>query len=466
MNLFYRLDCCFLVVFFLVLLGQANGAEITALGPKQYVRTTGAPNIYTDDFTAEPGEARLVIYNGLKGEKSNRDMRVTSGVVSLNGVVLFTHDDFKHQTYILEIPIILSEDNAIRVELESKPGSFLYVEIIQTVPDPVYDLLASDLQTDPENCPDYVDIGLRLMNNGENAIPAGVQISFYNGGPEANGNLIGTTSSTTDLQPAGFEDFFFKWPHPSTTQATIYARVDDDGTGTGTYEEVDEVNNLIFLETTICQTSPGDSSLSGHIIDAVNGNLLSGVRALLHIDDNGEPGAVVASAESNSEGIFHFSNLAAGSYIISASHSGYIENQRFVSLGENIQLTNQDIVLSPVLAEDEIRIILTWNDLPRDLEAHLTVPSESGCRYHCYYFNKTIPAASLDLDDRNGYGPETITITDRVSGTYRYYVHDFTNRYSNSLWLARSGAVVKVFYGDREPMVFTVPNNYGNVWHV
>ncbi|WP_051309765.1 putative Ig domain-containing protein [Desulfogranum japonicum] len=123
-------------------------------------------------------------------------------------------------------------------------------------------------------------------------------------------------------------------------------------------------------------------------------------------------------------------------------------------------------MLSPLLAENEIRIILTWNDRPEDLEAHLTVPSESGCRYHCYYFEKNIPTASLDLDDRNGYGPETITLTDRVSGTYRYYVHDFTNRYSNSYWLARSGAVVKVFYGDREPLVFNVPNSYGNVWHV
>ncbi len=58
MNLFNRLNCYFLVVFFLTLLGQASGADITAFGPKQYVRTTGAPNIYTDDFTAEPGEAR------------------------------------------------------------------------------------------------------------------------------------------------------------------------------------------------------------------------------------------------------------------------------------------------------------------------------------------------------------------------------------------------------------------------
>ena len=71
----------------------------------------------------------------------------------------------------------------------------------------------------------------------------------------------------------------------------------------------------------------------------------------------------------------------------------------------------------PVLGEDEIRIILTWSNRPADLEAHLTSPNPDGCRYHCYYWNKTIPDANLDLDDRNGYGPETITITNKGPGT-------------------------------------------------
>ena len=463
-----KLNLTILLVFFFQLFFSShliNAAEITAFGPTQYVRTTGAPNIYTETFTAEPGEAMLVIRNGEPGQKSNNDNRVTSGVISLNGVILFTHDDFKHQTYTLEVSITLLENNSLRIELESKPETYLSLEIIQTIPDPVYDLLASELQVDAGSCPESVDLSLQITNTGQDEIPSGVLVAFYNGNPDESGTLIGTTT-TTELLPAGVEKVSLQWTSPTVEKAVLYARVDDDGTGAGAYEEVDETDNFVLADAILCRVVSGDSSLSGHIIDAVTGNLLGGVETLLHINDNGVPGAVVASVESNNDGVFSFPELAAGSYIISVSHPGYIYNQRLVSIGENSKLTNQDIVLSPLLAEDDIRIVLTWKDRPADLEAHLTGPNDSGCRYHCYYFNKTIPTAGLDLDDRNGYGPETISISDKAPGTYRYYVHDFTNRYANSRWLYYSGAKVTVYSGSREPLVFNVPNVYGNVWHV
>nr|MBL0731832.1 hypothetical protein [Desulfobacterales bacterium] len=120
--------------------GTTSAGEISAFGPKQYVRTTGAPNIYNDTFTARPGEARLIIKNGLPGEKTKKDKRIRSGVVSLNGIVLFTHDDFKHQTYILDTTITLKESNELRIELESIPTHYLSIEIIQEIPDPIYDI--------------------------------------------------------------------------------------------------------------------------------------------------------------------------------------------------------------------------------------------------------------------------------------------------------------------------------------
>ncbi len=439
-------------------------AEITAFGPQQYVRTTGAPNIYNELFEAFPGEAILVIHNGEPGEKSNNDNRVTSGTITLNGEVLFSHADFKHQTYTLEVPINLLESNTLRIELESKPGTYISLEIIQDVP--IYDISASDLLIETENCPDSVDISLLLSNTGEDTIQAGVNVAFYDGNPQEGGVLIGTATSDNNLALGEVETISFQWPDPPTTETVIYARLDDDGTGAGIYDEEDETNNIVFAGATFCRLVFGDSSISGYIIDAVNGDLLAGVQARLYLEENGIPGDAVASVESNEEGIFLFPDLAADSYIITVSHAGYIDNQRPVSLSAGAELTNQDIVLSPVLDEGDFRIVLTWTEKPADLEAHLTEPNANGCRYHCYYFNKTTPTASLDLDDRNGYGPETITITDMVSGTYRFYVHDFTNRYYNTRWLYNSGAKVTVYSGSREPLVFSVPNAYGNVWHV
>ncbi|MEN8199170.1 MAG: carboxypeptidase regulatory-like domain-containing protein, partial [Thermodesulfobacteriota bacterium] len=406
----------------------------------------------------------MVIYNGESGEKSNDDNRVTSGEISLNGEVLFTHDDFKHQTYTLEVPIVVLESNTLRIELESKPGTYISLEIIQDIP--IYDLTVSDLVIDSEQCPDSVDISLLLSNTGEDEIPAGVNVAFYNGNPEEGGVLIGTVASGNVLAPEEVETISFQWDDPPSEESVVYVRVDDGGTGVGAYDEEDETNNIVSIDAGLCRLVFGDSSISGHIIDAVKGDLLAGVQARLHLDENGVPGATVANAESNEEGIFFFPDLAEGSYLITVSHPGYIDGRRPVSLSPNTELTHQDIVLSPVLGEGEFRIVLTWKGKPEDLEAHLTEPNPSGCRYHCYYFNKTTPTANLDLDDRNGYGPETITVTDMVSGTYRYYVHDFTYRYSNTRWLYNSGAKVTVYSGSREPLVFNVPYAYGNVWHV
>lgn len=124
---------------------------------------------------------------------------------------------------------------------------------------------------------------------------------------------------------------------------------------------------------------------------------------------------------------------------------------------------------------------MTWNSTPRDLDSHLTY-YESGATtssMHVYFSNKRgvidgVKVAELDLDDTNGYGPETVTLT--VNATildnnayFRYSVHDFTNSGSGSTSkaLSYSGAVVRV-YGNNELLeTYNVPtNSIGNVWQV
>ena len=84
----------FLVSLFALFATTSHASELSVFGEKQYVRTTGAPNIFTETFTTEPGEARLVIRNGLAEASKGKDYRVRSGKISLNETVLFTHDDF------------------------------------------------------------------------------------------------------------------------------------------------------------------------------------------------------------------------------------------------------------------------------------------------------------------------------------------------------------------------------------
>lgn len=79
---------------------------------------------------------------------------------------------------------------------------------------------------------------------------------------------------------------------------------------------------------------------------------------------------------------------------------------------------DQDGVITPVLSDDEYRIVLTWSSTPSDLDSHLSGPLSTGERFHVYYsdmsaFDNGETVATLDLDDTSSYGPETITLKKR-----------------------------------------------------
>ena len=112
-------------------------------------------------------------------------------------------------------------------------------------------------------------------------------------------------------------------------------------------------------------------------------------------------------------------------------------------------------------------IVLRWGATPRDLDSHLTGPG-----FHVYYAamgsSSSFPHAFLHKDTTSGFGPETITINQLLSGTYRYSVHDFTNRLSSdSAALSNSSANVRVTdpSGQVKEYVIT-PNQGGTLWTV
>jgi RHS repeat-associated protein len=332
------------------------------------------------------------------------------------------------------------------------------------------DVSASLLTFDDTACPDLVSLSVRIGNSGGTALDAGVSVAFYDGDPDSGGILVGTVPTTQLLEPGHYEDLTFEWINAPSGIMSIYAQVDDDGGGTGVLDEIDEENNLVSSEIGVCATqpAPGPGGISGIVMDAVTGSFLTGADVSLHQEEGGEPGALVSQYTTGDYGWFVFSDLDTGFYILRARTDGYITEDRVFVLAAGQTLTNQNIILSPVLGPEEVRIVLTWGETPEDLEAHLTASNPEGCRHHCYYWNRDIPGANLDRDDRESYGPETITITQKTSGMYRYYVHDFTNRVSHtSQALSLSTAHVKVYSGSGAgPLGFTVPCQAGTVWHV
>lgn len=129
------------------------------------------------------------------------------------------------------------------------------------------------------------------------------------------------------------------------------------------------------------------------------------------------------------------------------------------------------VVLSPGLDAGQLRIVLTWRDKPDDLDAHLEGPLPDGRRFHVYFREKGDLASEefvrLDVDDRDGQGPETITVLGVLPGTYRYYVHDYSNRnHPQAAQLAASGAQVKVYLGGQAYRFTAGHEMRGNVWNV
>ncbi len=220
-------------------------------------------------------------------------------------------------------------------------------------------------------------------------------------------------------------------------------------------------------------TATGNGSISGKILNAITGSGISNVTINIRKGGNNKNGAIVASVISDSSGNYTISllqdgttPLKNGTYTLEVSKDGYTTNwQTVVVIGD----TTQDLSISPILPTNEVRIVLRWGQTPSDLDSHLVKIKDGVQIYHICYCNKN-PSdadANLDRDDIDSYGPETITISSLdPNATYKYYVHDFSNRDNHQdIQLANSQATVEVYWGNRT-YTFYVPNGIGNAWKV
>ena len=179
----------------------------------------------------------------------------------------------------------------------------------------------------------------------------------------------------------------------------------------------------------------------------------------------------VVSAFTNESGDYSL-QVPEGCYTAEVSKDGFITGYVNV-VCSGIDSTGQDVALTPVLSDDEYRIVLTWSSTPEDLDSHISGPLSDGRRFHVYFddmnaYDNSECVANLDLDDVTSYGPETVTLKKNQNGVYRYAVHDYTNReMDSSSALSMSGAKVDLYSGNRLIATYRVPINVtGTVWNV
>jgi hypothetical protein len=241
-------------------------------------------------------------------------------------------------------------------------------------------------------------------------------------------------------------------------------------------------------------------TISGTIKDAVSDSVVSDVSLSVRSGLNMTSGTIIKTATTDSSGNYSLSSMSAGWYTVETSKSGYITGYFNVYACGN--QANQDASISTSIDSGTMRIVLHWDNLTTNvvkiLDSHLTGTdnlsgqghtNNSTNRFHLYYnsisgvdsfyyatnnFSCTSCSdtqksdnVTLDNDDYDGApGTETITINKVRSGTYRYSVHDFSNKGLTAPDnLSKSGATVIVYYNDTTT-TYNVPNSAGSLWTV
>ncbi|MCD4773340.1 MAG: hypothetical protein K8R41_08175, partial [Bacteroidales bacterium] len=221
-----------------------------------------------------------------------------------------------------------------------------------------------------------------------------------------------------------------------------------------TYAQIEEMREKMQDQMTEME----EGKLTLRFINAVDGDAV--VDATIKIDELGE-------FTTDRQGRVLFEVPKDGIYSMGFEKPGFIPVDLKFEIMEGMIFYNRFSV-SPKLDMGTIRIVLDWDGKPKDLDAHLVKEG----KYHISYRDKKSSAdgkAILDRDDLDGYGPETITVTDvDDDAEYKFYVKDFTNRdRNNSKRLSKSKARVKI-YGEGELLhEFKITERLkGNTWMV
>ncbi|MFC6671376.1 PKD domain-containing protein [Marinobacterium aestuariivivens] len=113
--------------------------ETIVFGPEQFDRGRAKPrpevrhfSIWNpdDDFT-------LIVQNG---DGEDESTRVSSAIITINGIQILGPEDFSKQVDLIEIPVSLADGNEIvveNIEIRGEPGSFLIVSIFGTNTAPI-----------------------------------------------------------------------------------------------------------------------------------------------------------------------------------------------------------------------------------------------------------------------------------------------------------------------------------------
>ena len=295
-------------------------------------------------------------------------------------------------------------------------------------------------------------------DDGDRSSLSGVVLS-----PTGNPVVGATVSTASDAAPAGTAGL--RRADATTDENGAYDLDLDPGTYTLT------ITRPGYNPQTVSVTVDGDSeapdvrleggaTITG-IINSSQGGRLGGAEVNFAFTDNvtGDPldapydltVTTLDSTDTNDEdliGTFTITGAPTGTFDCVVYSEGF---EPTVIPGIGVEDGANDLGESAVVEtppSGAVRVTLSWGQFPFDLDSHLTGPDGQGGRYHVYFSNEEVETDSLDTDDTDSYGPETITFYPRRrSGMYRYSVHNYTDRNS-----ALGGRGIAGLAGNGQPL--------------
>lgn len=81
-------------------------------------------------------------------------------------------------------------------------------------------------------------------------------------------------------------------------------------------------------------------------------------------------------------------------------------------------------------ATSGLKVTLSWGNLPPDLDSHFVLPSGVHLSYTNLGSLQAPTYANLDVDDTSSFGPEVVTVTRLMQGTYQYWVHNYSGTFN------------------------------------
>jgi hypothetical protein len=198
-------------------------------------------------------------------------------------------------------------------------------------------------------------------------------------------------------------------------------------------------------------------SLNGIITDAQTGDELENTSITLYKSNDD----FITNTTSTNEGIFELNDIpvSENDYLLFSKDEYFSFKIPVKELKEetvHISLSRTFTQISP----EKLRVVLTWGGTETDFDAHLLTPNSEEI-----FFMYRISSDSniiLDIDSTGKFGTETITIKELNTGTYEYFVHNYSKE--NSFY--NSGIRIEIYDANGLVKIYNPPDKEGEIWKV